>query len=157
MSPIVWNGSARSMPPIWAAVGLESSGFTDSKRCDTRTRCSACKVPCAGCNRCADRGHYRAALSALHFLDDPANARCRCRSNRAVPNRIRHGPPGDVSSAARRRRRWCRLARGARIVLSLDVDNDTERTRQVWQSHLARAKWMTEIGYRQLLRGGAPH
>jgi hypothetical protein len=42
----------------------------------------------------------------------------------------------------------------ARIVLSLDVQKDPERTRQIWQSHLARAKWMTETGYRHLLRGG---
>jgi hypothetical protein len=34
----------------------------------------------------------------------------------------------------------------ARIVLSLDVETD-----------LARAKWMTEQGYRHLLRGGASH
>jgi hypothetical protein len=34
----------------------------------------------------------------------------------------------------------------AGIVLSLDVEKNPERTRQVWQSHLARAKWMTEIG-----------
>jgi Uncharacterized conserved protein (DUF2285) len=44
----------------------------------------------------------------------------------------------------------------ARIVLNLDVENDPERTRQVWHSHLTRAKWMTETGYRHLLRGGAP-
>jgi len=44
----------------------------------------------------------------------------------------------------------------ARIVLGLDVEREPERTKQVWQSHLTRAKWMTEIGYRHLLRGGAP-
>jgi hypothetical protein len=45
----------------------------------------------------------------------------------------------------------------ARIVLNLDVEKEPARSKRVWQSHLARAKWMTEIGYRQLLRGGAPH
>jgi Uncharacterized conserved protein (DUF2285) len=45
----------------------------------------------------------------------------------------------------------------ARIVLSLDVKTDRERAKRVWASHLARAKWMTEQGYRHLLRGGAPH
>jgi hypothetical protein len=45
----------------------------------------------------------------------------------------------------------------ARIVLSLDVEKDPDRANRVWESHLARTKWMTEIGYRQLLRGGAPH
>src|SRR5438105_19445 len=34
---------------------------------------------------------------------------------------------------------------------------DSERARRAWDSHLARARWMTENGYRQLLRGGAPH
>ena len=45
----------------------------------------------------------------------------------------------------------------ARIVLSLDVKSGGERAKRVWASHLARAKWMTEEGYRHLLRGGAPH
>jgi hypothetical protein len=44
----------------------------------------------------------------------------------------------------------------ARIVLNLDVEKDPDRTKRVWESHLARAKWMTEIGYRHLLQGGAP-
>ena len=43
----------------------------------------------------------------------------------------------------------------ARIVLSLDVKSDGERAKRVWASHLARAKWMTEEGYRHLLRGAA--
>ena len=45
----------------------------------------------------------------------------------------------------------------ARIVLHLDPSHDTERAKAIWASHLARARWMTEIGYRHLLRGGAPH
>jgi hypothetical protein len=45
----------------------------------------------------------------------------------------------------------------ARIVLSLEVEKDPARTKRVWESHLARAKWMTTNGYRHLLRGGAPH
>jgi hypothetical protein len=44
----------------------------------------------------------------------------------------------------------------AKIVLDLDVEKQPERAKQVWQSHLTRAKWMTENGYRHLLRGGAP-
>ena len=42
----------------------------------------------------------------------------------------------------------------ARIVLDLDAEKEPERTKHVWQSHLRRAKWMTETGYRHLLRGG---
>jgi hypothetical protein len=44
----------------------------------------------------------------------------------------------------------------ATIVLELDVAKDPERARRSWASHLSRAKWMTERGYRHLLRGGAP-
>jgi hypothetical protein len=41
----------------------------------------------------------------------------------------------------------------ARIVLHLDPDHESDRGRRSFESHLARAKWMTESGYRQLLRG----
>jgi len=45
----------------------------------------------------------------------------------------------------------------ARIVLHLDPDKNPEKVRRTWESHLARARWMTEHGYKFLLRGGAPH
>ena len=45
----------------------------------------------------------------------------------------------------------------ANIVLHIDPDREPDRARRAWESHLARAKWMTESGYRHLLRGGAPH
>ena len=44
----------------------------------------------------------------------------------------------------------------ARIVLHLDPANNPEQAKKIWDSHLARARWMTENGYRHLLRGGAP-
>ena len=45
---------------------------------------------------------------------------------------------------------WCDVAR---IVLHLDPDREPDRAKRVHESHLARAKWMTEHGYRHLLRG----
>ena len=45
----------------------------------------------------------------------------------------------------------------ARIVLHIDPVQEPERAHRAWTSHLARARWMTESGYRHLLRGGAPH
>ena len=45
----------------------------------------------------------------------------------------------------------------ALIVLHIDPANEPDRARRAWDSHLARARWMTENGYRHLLRGGAPH
>ena len=45
----------------------------------------------------------------------------------------------------------------ARIVLHIDPSQERERARRAWESHLARAKWMTEHGHAHLLKGGAPH
>jgi len=39
-----------------------------------------------------------------------------------------------------------------RVVFGLDPDNQPERALRVHESHLARARWMTENGYRDLLR-----
>jgi hypothetical protein len=37
------------------------------------------------------------------------------------------------------------------IIFGFDVDKDAVRARAVHDSHLNRARWMTEHGYRQLL------
>ncbi|MBN8501678.1 MAG: DUF2285 domain-containing protein [Sphingomonadales bacterium] len=39
----------------------------------------------------------------------------------------------------------------ASIIFSLDAEEDAELARSVHDSHLKRARWMTEQGYRQLL------
>ncbi|SEF15821.1 Uncharacterized conserved protein [Rhizobiales bacterium GAS191] len=41
----------------------------------------------------------------------------------------------------------------ARVVLHRDPDEDEARARRWYESHLARAQWMSEQGYQQLLRG----
>jgi hypothetical protein len=43
----------------------------------------------------------------------------------------------------------------ARIVLHIDPDREPARARNAFDSHLARAKWMADHDYRDLLRGGA--
>src|SRR5712672_2377682 len=43
----------------------------------------------------------------------------------------------------------------ARIVLHLDPKHDSDHARQTFESHLSRAKWMTEQSYRHPQRGGA--
>lgn len=43
----------------------------------------------------------------------------------------------------------------AKIVLHIDPDAEAERAHRAWASHLNRARWMTEQGYRHLLRGNA--
>ena len=42
----------------------------------------------------------------------------------------------------------------ARVVLHLDPDHECARVRKAFDSHLSRAKWMAENGYRKLLGGG---
>jgi hypothetical protein len=43
----------------------------------------------------------------------------------------------------------------AQLVLHIDPEREHDRARRAFDSHLIRAKWMTEHGYRDLLRGGA--
>jgi Uncharacterized conserved protein (DUF2285) len=45
----------------------------------------------------------------------------------------------------------------ARIVLHIDPSSEPARARRAWESHFARAKWMTEHGYKLLLRGNDNH
>lgn len=40
----------------------------------------------------------------------------------------------------------------ARIVLKVDPAREPARARRVYETHLARARWMTEHGYRHLLK-----
>jgi hypothetical protein len=56
-------------------------------------------------------------------------------------------PDADVEGAD-----WREVAR---MVLHLDPEHESDRARRAFESHLSRAKWMTEHGYRHLLRGGA--
>ena len=40
------------------------------------------------------------------------------------------------------------------VLFEIDPDQDTDRAKRIHDSHLARARWMTETGYRELLRDG---
>jgi hypothetical protein len=40
----------------------------------------------------------------------------------------------------------------ARTILHIDPDRELARARFSWESHMRRAYWMTEEGYRHLLR-----
>ncbi|MCK1313718.1 DUF2285 domain-containing protein [Bradyrhizobium sp. 23] len=43
----------------------------------------------------------------------------------------------------------------ARIVLHIDPDHEPMRARAAFESHLSRARWLADHGYRHWLRGGA--
>ena len=38
------------------------------------------------------------------------------------------------------------------VIFDMDPEQDLPRARTIYDSHLARARWMTEQGYRHLLR-----
>jgi hypothetical protein len=42
----------------------------------------------------------------------------------------------------------------SQILFGIDAAKEPERARKIYDSHLARARWMTEHGYRKLLEGG---
>ncbi|MBI5263843.1 MAG: DUF2285 domain-containing protein [Bradyrhizobium sp.] len=42
----------------------------------------------------------------------------------------------------------------ARLILHIDASVEPDRARRAFDSHLARAKWMTSQGYKLLLRRG---
>jgi hypothetical protein len=42
------------------------------------------------------------------------------------------------------------------IVLHIDPEREPVRAWQAYESHLVRARWMTKVGYRLLLRSGWP-
>ena len=44
----------------------------------------------------------------------------------------------------------------ARLILGIDLTKEPERARKAVESHLARAGWMTEVGYRDLAAGRYP-
>lgn len=39
-----------------------------------------------------------------------------------------------------------------KLILDVDPDCDADRARRVYDSHLARAHWMTQVGFAHLLR-----
>jgi hypothetical protein len=43
------------------------------------------------------------------------------------------------------------------ILFGLDPECDPDRARRVHDTHLARARWMTTHGYRELVREGLRH
>jgi hypothetical protein len=43
------------------------------------------------------------------------------------------------------------------LVLHIDPNAEPERARTAWRSHLDRAHWMRDNGYRHLLHGGPPN
>lgn len=66
-------------------------------------------------------------------------------TDRQLPLRSRGRPHMDADDAGTDWRETTAL------IFGIDVAADQQRARRMYDSHLARARWMTEIGYAHLL------
>ena len=81
---------------------------------------------------------------ARHFLDAPPSSQTLTSYDREhMVLYLR------LLDAARDGADW---REAVQILFGLDPDHDLERCRRIHESHLARAVWMTEHGYRDLVR-----
>jgi hypothetical protein len=83
-----------------------------------------------------------------------AAARSRCRRYRALRFRIdplRRGTPRQYLRLLDAEADGADWRDVARIVLHRNPEHEPDRARQAFDSHLARARWMSQSGYRQLL------
>lgn len=83
---------------------------------------------------------------------------------RATQNYLDEPPPGDALTSYDREhmKLYIRLLdaerdgadwrEAVRILFGFDPEIDPERSRIIHDSHLARARWMAEHGYRELVR-----
>ena len=53
-----------------------------------------------------------------------------------------------ILDAAAEKADWCEVVR---VLFDLDPTQEPARAKKIYDSHLARARWMTEHGYRQLV------
>lgn len=83
-------------------------------------------------------------MAALEFLDEPPESAQLTDYDRAhMKDYMR------VLDAATEGADW---REAVAVIFGIDPDAEPERARRVHDSHLARARWMAEHGYRELLR-----
>jgi len=110
------------------------------------SRCIVSLIMCTG-------GAYRPFLHQRHF-------RAACSFKIAVVRAplayLRQSIQGWPPCQACGRRDLTQPSRRARPNAQLlSPEHESNRARRAFESHLSRAKWMTEHGYPLLLRGGA--
>ncbi len=91
------------------------------------------------------RNRTRDALSAALVYDDcpPSNARLTSYDKRHLATYLR------LLDAAREGADW---HEAVKVIFGLDAQREPKRARLVYDSHLARAHWMTRSGYLHLLQ-----
>lgn len=83
-------------------------------------------------------------MTGIAFDDQPPHS-----SSLTEYDRLHVGLYIRLLDAAEEGAEWTEVVR---ILFGLDPDQNRERARRVHDSHLTRARWMTEHGYRDLLR-----
>lgn len=91
------------------------------------------------------RNRTRDAVSAELIFDDspPSNTRMTSYDKRHLVTYLR------LLDAAREGADW---HEAVKVIFGLDPQREPDRARLVYDSHLARAHWMTRSGYRHLLQ-----
>lgn len=83
-------------------------------------------------------------MGKADFLDEPPNSAQLTNYDRAHVVTYLRLLDAEADAA-----HWREVVR---VVFGLDPDKQPERAMRVHETHLARARWMTENGYRDLLR-----
>jgi hypothetical protein len=81
--------------------------------------------------------------STPHFLDEPPQGQALTSYDREHMKLYLRLLDADRDGADWRE--------AVQVLFGLDPDIDDQRCRHIHDAHLARAKWMTEHGYRELL------
>jgi Uncharacterized conserved protein (DUF2285) len=85
----------------------------------------------------------RIRLTERNFLDEPPESAVLTEYDKAHTTLYLRLLDAEVDGAD-----WQEVVS---VLFDLDPADDPERARHVHDTHLARARWMTEHGYRQLL------
>jgi hypothetical protein len=90
--------------------------------------------------------HRSGARTSIAFVDQPPQSSSLTDYDRAhIALYVR------LLDAAEEGAEWTEVVQ---VLFGLDPNRERERAHRVYDSHLARARWMTEHGYRDLLRAG---
>lgn len=92
----------------------------------------------------ASRQETGGRMGQADFLDEPPHSEHLTEYDRAHFATYLRLLDAEADAA-----HWAEVVR---VIFGLDPDEHPERAMQVHEAHLARAHWMTENGYRDLLR-----
>jgi hypothetical protein len=97
------------------------------------------------CGTAVDR--WRKDVTSLDYLDEPPDGATLTEYDRTHVKLYMRLLDAEADGAD-----WREVVS---TLFKLDPDSDPERARQVRASHLARARWITEEGYRELQTGAS--